>query len=176
MLSMIGFPNDPCRATPNTRHKGWGEIVDGGATKMAALTITGRNQQNSFRSREKEKTHGSQRAIEDDGKVTGADYFEDRLRVLKAAAQTDVRLPLLSRIKQCLGGLTKAEGPRKVQIVLEQMVLAYLAKHGSIKRADVADLCRTSPFQATRLLKRLAQEDKITPKGKGKGTIYEQRS
>jgi ATP-dependent DNA helicase RecG len=58
----------------------------------------------------------------------------------------------------------------------EQMVLAYLAKHGSIKRADVADLCRISPFQATRLLKRLAQEEKITPNGKGKGTVYEQRS
>ncbi len=56
------------------------------------------------------------------------------------------------------------------------MVLAYLAKHGSIKRADVTDLCRISLFQATRLLKRLAQEDKISPKGKGKGTVHEQRS
>jgi hypothetical protein len=108
-------------ATPNTRHKGWGEIVDGGATKMAALTITGRNQQNSFRSREKEKTHGSQRVIEDDDKVSGADCFEDRLRVLKAAPKTDIRPPLQSRIEQCLGGLTMAKEPRKVRIVLEQI-------------------------------------------------------
>jgi ATP-dependent DNA helicase RecG len=39
----------------------------------------------------------------------------------------------------------------------EQMVLAYIDKHGSIKRAEAAELCRISPFQATRLLKRLTQ-------------------
>jgi len=58
----------------------------------------------------------------------------------------------------------------------EQMVLAYIDKHGSIKRAEVADLCRISPFQATRLLKRLDEDGKITHKGKGKGTFYERRS
>jgi len=54
----------------------------------------------------------------------------------------------------------------------EQMVLAYIDKHGSIKRADAADLCRISPFQATRLLKRLTESGKIISKGKGKGTVY----
>jgi len=54
------------------------------------------------------------------------------------------------------------------------MVLKFMEKHGTIKRADVADLCKISPFQATRLLKRLIEEGKIAPKGKG--TYYELRS
>ncbi len=57
----------------------------------------------------------------------------------------------------------------------EQMVLKFIEKHGRIKRADVAELCKISPFQATRLLKRLAEEGKIAPEGKGKGTFYELR-
>jgi hypothetical protein len=93
-------------------------MVDGGATKMAALTITGRNQQNSFRSR---KAHGSQRGIEDDGTVSGADYPEDRLKVLKAAPKTHIRPPLQSRIEECLGGLTKTREPGEVRAVLEQI-------------------------------------------------------
>ena len=58
----------------------------------------------------------------------------------------------------------------------EQMVLKFIEKHGSIKRADAADLCKISLFQATRLLKRLAENGKIIPKGKGKGTVYVRRS
>lgn len=58
----------------------------------------------------------------------------------------------------------------------EQMVLAYIDKHGSIKRADVAELCRISPFQATRLLKRLTEGGEIAPRGKGKAIVYERRS
>lgn len=58
----------------------------------------------------------------------------------------------------------------------EQMVLKFLEKHGMIKRADVADLCKISPFQATRLLKRLIEDKKVVSKGKGKGTFYELRS
>ena len=62
------------------------------------------------------------------------------------------------------------------RIQQEQMVLKFIKTHGSIKRADAADLCQISPFQATRLLKRLAENDKIISKGKGKGTIYVRRS
>jgi ATP-dependent DNA helicase RecG len=51
----------------------------------------------------------------------------------------------------------------------EQMILAYIDKHGSIKRAEVAELCRISPYQATRFLRRLTEGSKIAPKGKGKG-------
>jgi len=58
----------------------------------------------------------------------------------------------------------------------EQMVLAYIGKHGSIKRADAADLCQISPFQASRLLKRLTESGKIISKGKYKGTVYVRRS
>jgi ATP-dependent DNA helicase RecG len=58
----------------------------------------------------------------------------------------------------------------------EQMVIKFLENHGTIKRADVADLCKISPFQATRLLKRLIKEGKIASKGKGKGTFYELRT
>ena len=58
----------------------------------------------------------------------------------------------------------------------EQMILAYIDKHGSIKRADVAELCRISPFQATRLLKRLVNGARIISRGQGKGTVYERRS
>jgi len=57
----------------------------------------------------------------------------------------------------------------------EQMMLNYIDKHGSIKRADAADLCRISPFQATRLLKRLEKNDLILPVGQGKGTRYERK-
>jgi len=58
----------------------------------------------------------------------------------------------------------------------EQMVLKFIEKHGSIKRADATELCQISPFQASRLLKRLANDGKIIPKGKGKGTFYVRRS
>ena len=58
----------------------------------------------------------------------------------------------------------------------EQMVLKFIEKHGTIKRADVADLCKISPFQATRLLKRLTKDGRIATKGKGKGTVYERRT
>lgn len=57
----------------------------------------------------------------------------------------------------------------------EQMVLSYINKHGSIKRADAADLCRISPFQATRLLKRMEKKGLILPIGQGRGTRYEQK-
>jgi ATP-dependent DNA helicase RecG len=58
----------------------------------------------------------------------------------------------------------------------EQMVIKFIETHGSIKRADVVDLCKIGPFQATRLLNRLVKEEKIERRGKGKGTFYEHRS
>lgn len=54
----------------------------------------------------------------------------------------------------------------------EQMVLSYIDKHSSIKRAETAELCRISPFQATRLLKKLEQQGHIRAEGQGKGTRY----
>jgi ATP-dependent DNA helicase RecG len=57
----------------------------------------------------------------------------------------------------------------------EQMVLNYIEKHGSIKRADVADLCRIGPFQATRLLRKMTEAGLIQSRGQRKGTYYERR-
>jgi ATP-dependent DNA helicase RecG len=58
----------------------------------------------------------------------------------------------------------------------EQMIMSYIKEHKTIKRAEAADLCRISLFQASRTLKKLSEEGFIVPKGKGKGTIYERRS
>lgn len=55
----------------------------------------------------------------------------------------------------------------------EQMILSYIRENKAIKRAEVADLCRVSLFQANRLLKKLTESEKVIPKGKGKGTFYE---
>jgi len=56
----------------------------------------------------------------------------------------------------------------------EQMVLKYIVTHGGIKRAVAAELCRISPFQATRLLKRMEKNNLVKPVGQGKGTHYVQ--
>lgn len=55
----------------------------------------------------------------------------------------------------------------------EQMVLNYIDTHGSIKRADAADLCKISSFQASRLLVRMKDKGVIRSTGQGKGTRYE---
>lgn len=54
----------------------------------------------------------------------------------------------------------------------EQMVLAYIDKHGSIKRAEVAELCRIGNDQAYRLLKRLKNRGLIVQEGQAKGASY----
>jgi ATP-dependent DNA helicase RecG len=58
----------------------------------------------------------------------------------------------------------------------EQMVLAYIEKHGSIKRADVIDLCRISGPQAYRLLRRLKEQGNIRQKGEKRHTIYTRKA
>jgi ATP-dependent DNA helicase RecG len=54
----------------------------------------------------------------------------------------------------------------------EQMVLAYIEKHGSIKRGEVADLCHLSPPQAYRLLKRLKEQGQIQQIGERRHAVY----
>lgn len=54
----------------------------------------------------------------------------------------------------------------------EQMVLTYIDKLGSIKRADVMELCRLSGPQAYHLLNRLQQQGKIRKKGKKRYAFY----
>lgn len=69
----------------------------------------------------------------------------------------------------------KAEYVRQAgfaSIQQEQMVMSFIDKHGSIKRTEVIDLCLIGPYQATRLLKKLAQQAHIKPEGQGRGTRY----
>lgn len=55
----------------------------------------------------------------------------------------------------------------------EQMVLQYVEKHGRITRGEAAELCRLSPDQAYRLLRRLVRERRLTPRGTKKGRWYD---
>lgn len=54
----------------------------------------------------------------------------------------------------------------------EHMVLSYIDKHGSIKRADVAELCHLSLPQAYHLLKRMEKQEKIQQSGKMRHASY----
>jgi ATP-dependent DNA helicase RecG len=54
----------------------------------------------------------------------------------------------------------------------EQMVISYITKHGSIKRADVMELCRLSKGQAYKLLARMKAQGAIVQIGDNKGAIY----
>lgn len=55
----------------------------------------------------------------------------------------------------------------------EQMVLQYVEKHGRITRREVAELCRIGPYQATRLLARLVEDDRLVRHGVRKAAWYE---
>lgn len=57
----------------------------------------------------------------------------------------------------------------------EQMVLQYVRTHGRVTRRDVIELCRIGDYQATRLLDRLVEQDKLVRFGAGRGVYYEQR-
>ncbi|NTU50426.1 MAG: ATPase [Desulfobulbaceae bacterium] len=54
----------------------------------------------------------------------------------------------------------------------EQMVLNYIDKHGSIKRADVMDLCHLNGSQAYRLLKKLSDKGLVCKAGEKKYAVY----
>jgi ATP-dependent DNA helicase RecG len=55
----------------------------------------------------------------------------------------------------------------------EQMVLAFVSTHGSITRAQTAELCAIAPEQAGRLLRRLAAEGKLIQRGERRGSFYQ---
>jgi ATP-dependent DNA helicase RecG len=52
------------------------------------------------------------------------------------------------------------------------MVLQYVDAHGHISRTDAADLCSLTPDQASRLLRRLAKEEKLELRGGRRGSEY----
>ncbi len=55
----------------------------------------------------------------------------------------------------------------------EQMVLKFIKTHGTIKRADVIELCRLTKDQSAKLLTQLAHENKIHKHGDRRGTYYD---
>jgi len=61
------------------------------------------------------------------------------------------------------------------QIQQEQMVLNYIEKHGTIKRADVMELCRISKDQAYKLLLRLKKQGDVVQTGERKAALYERK-
>lgn len=54
----------------------------------------------------------------------------------------------------------------------EQMVLSYVQQHGQIKRAEAMDLCRLSPDQAAKLLKRMKAKGALIQQGERRWAIY----
>ena len=55
------------------------------------------------------------------------------------------------------------------------MVLSFIDKHGSIKRADVMELCRASKNQAYNLLYRLKKNEQVVQRGELKKAVYERK-
>ena len=58
------------------------------------------------------------------------------------------------------------------RIQQEQMVLTFVDKHDSITRREAADLCRITSEQASRLLRRLRDEGKLTLVGEKRAARY----
>ena len=54
----------------------------------------------------------------------------------------------------------------------EQMVLTYIEGHGSIGRAEAAELCRIAPEQASRLLRRMAGDGTLEMTGSKRTARY----
>ncbi|MBP5061380.1 putative DNA binding domain-containing protein [Pseudomonas chlororaphis] len=54
----------------------------------------------------------------------------------------------------------------------EQMVLNYVQQHGQIQRAEVMDLCRLSPDQAAKLLKRMKDKGALIQLGERRWAVY----
>jgi ATP-dependent DNA helicase RecG len=54
----------------------------------------------------------------------------------------------------------------------EQMILQYVSAHGRIARKGAATLCRISEDQASRLLRKMKEENKLKSSGKGRNVVY----
>ena len=54
----------------------------------------------------------------------------------------------------------------------EQLVLNYVRTHGTIRRAEVIELCRLSDGQAKDLLKRMKMHGLLALEGGGRGSVY----
>ena len=58
------------------------------------------------------------------------------------------------------------------RIQQEQMVLTHVGKHGSITRSEAAELCRLTPDQASRLLRRMVGEGSLKMTGSRRTARY----
>jgi len=54
----------------------------------------------------------------------------------------------------------------------EQLVLNYVTQHGQIQRADVMELCRLTPAQASKLLAKLRDQNRLVQNGAYRTTFY----
>ena len=54
----------------------------------------------------------------------------------------------------------------------EQMILTYVMRHGSIGRAEAAELCRIAPDQASRRLRRMTSDGTLTMTGNRRNARY----
>ncbi|MDP9501424.1 ATP-binding protein [Pseudomonas protegens] len=54
----------------------------------------------------------------------------------------------------------------------EQMVFNYVQQHGQIQRAEVMNLCRLSPDQAAKLLKRMKDKGALIQQGERRWAVY----
>lgn len=58
----------------------------------------------------------------------------------------------------------------------ERMVLKYIDQYGSIKRAEVAELCHLTPPQAYHLLNKLKNQGKIQKEGERRHAVYTRKT
>jgi ATP-dependent DNA helicase RecG len=80
---------------------------------------------------------------------------------------------LSPKVYQGLGqsaGYVRQAGFEAIQ--QEQMVLQFVRAHGRITRKDVMALCRINEDQATYLLRKLTDENKLRLVGRGRGAYY----
>jgi ATP-dependent DNA helicase RecG len=76
----------------------------------------------------------------------------------------------LYRTLQMPEGYVRVRGFEPTQ--QESMIMQYARAHGYVKRSDVAELCSITPDQASRVLRRLAQQGKLTLQGERRGAVY----
>lgn len=75
------------------------------------------------------------------------------------------------RVLESPAGYVRIRGFEPLQ--QEQMILAYVAAHGRIARAQAAELCAIAPTQASHVLRRLVREGKLRQRGERRGAYYE---
>ncbi len=56
----------------------------------------------------------------------------------------------------------------------EQMIIGFVKNYGQVTRRDVVSLCKVSPDQATRLLKKLVDDGQLRMVGERKSSVYRQ--